>query len=70
MPSELPVMFCPPSITDHCCTQTWDFSVGKFDELLLTLFKRYAELLKKRFSDDFQEVRCNIMIILSLLIES
>lgn len=63
-------MFCPPSITDHCCTQTWDFSVGKFDELLLTLFKRYAELLKKRFSDDFQEVRCNIMIILSLLIES
>ncbi|KEY82701.1 exocyst complex component Sec15 [Aspergillus fumigatus] len=35
---------------------TWDFSVGKFDELLLTLFKRYAELLKKRFSDDFQEI--------------
>ncbi|KAF4162005.1 hypothetical protein CNMCM6936_002692 [Aspergillus lentulus] len=35
---------------------TWEFSVGKFDELLLTLFKRYAELLKKRFSDDFQEI--------------
>ncbi|KAM0118612.1 Rab GTPase-binding exocyst subunit S15 [Aspergillus fumigatus] len=30
--------------------------IGKFDELLLTLFKRYAELLKKRFSDDFQEI--------------
>lgn len=55
------------SITDHCLTQTWEFSVGTFDELLLTLFKRYAELLKKRFSDDFQEVRRNIMINLSLL---
>jgi hypothetical protein len=36
--------------------QTWEFAVGAFDSLLLTLFKNYAELLKRRFSDDFQEV--------------
>lgn len=27
-----------------------------FDKLLLTLFSKYAELLKKRFSDDFREI--------------
>ena len=26
------------------------------DEFLLVLFDKYAELLKKRFSEDFQEV--------------
>ncbi|KAL4782740.1 exocyst complex subunit Sec15-like-domain-containing protein [Aspergillus varians] len=35
---------------------TWDFAVGAFDSLLLTLFRKYAELLKRRFSDDFQEI--------------
>lgn len=35
---------------------TWNFPVGVFDNLLLTLFEKYAELLKKRFSDDFQEI--------------
>lgn len=35
---------------------TWEFAVGAFDSLLLTLFKKYAELLKRRFSDDFQEI--------------
>jgi hypothetical protein len=30
--------------------------VGVFDDFLLKLFEKYAELLKKRFSDDFQEV--------------
>ncbi|KAL4861114.1 hypothetical protein BDV12DRAFT_75444 [Aspergillus spectabilis] len=35
---------------------TWDFAVGAFDNLFLMLFKKYAELLKKRFSDDFQEI--------------
>ncbi|KAL2809026.1 exocyst complex subunit Sec15-like-domain-containing protein [Aspergillus granulosus] len=35
---------------------TWDFAVGAFDNLFLTLFKKYAELLKRRFSDDFQEI--------------
>lgn len=37
--------------------QTWNFPVGVFDDFLLILFERYSELLKKRFSDDFQEVR-------------
>ncbi|KAJ5822901.1 hypothetical protein N7447_005241 [Penicillium robsamsonii] len=35
---------------------TWNFPVRVFDDFLLTLFGKYAELLKKRFSDDFQEV--------------
>ena len=30
--------------------------MGVFDDFLLKLFGKYAELLKKRFSDDFQEV--------------
>ncbi|PLB34506.1 Rab GTPase-binding exocyst subunit SEC15 [Aspergillus candidus] len=34
----------------------WDFQVPVFDNFLLVLFGRYAELLKKRFSDDFQEI--------------
>ncbi|KAF7587462.1 hypothetical protein BBP40_007207 [Aspergillus hancockii] len=35
---------------------SWGFPVGVFDNFLLILFKKYAELLKKRFSDDFQEI--------------
>ncbi|KAL3469387.1 exocyst complex subunit Sec15-like-domain-containing protein [Aspergillus californicus] len=35
---------------------TWDFAVGIFDNLFLILFKKYADLLKRRFSDDFQEI--------------
>ncbi|KKK25075.1 hypothetical protein ARAM_003140 [Aspergillus rambellii] len=34
----------------------WGFAVGTFDNLFLTLFRKYAELLKRRFSDDFQEI--------------
>jgi exocyst complex component 6 len=36
--------------------QKWGYAVGDFKDLLLTLFSKYAELLKKRFSDDFQEI--------------
>ncbi|CAG8244728.1 unnamed protein product [Penicillium salamii] len=35
---------------------TWSFPVRVFDDFLLKLFEKYAELLKKRFSDDFQEI--------------
>ncbi|GKZ85191.1 hypothetical protein AnigIFM56816_010957 [Aspergillus niger] len=35
---------------------TWDFHVGVFDDFLLILFRKYADLLKKRFSDDFREI--------------
>ncbi|KAH7393539.1 exocyst complex subunit Sec15-like-domain-containing protein [Cadophora sp. MPI-SDFR-AT-0126] len=35
---------------------TWGYSVTTLDSFLLTLFDKYAELLKKRFSDDFQEI--------------
>ncbi|KAJ5302053.1 hypothetical protein PENANT_c008G08535 [Penicillium antarcticum] len=35
---------------------TWNFSVHVFEDFTLKLFEKYAELLKKRFSDDFQEV--------------
>lgn len=34
----------------------WGYSVQALDAFLLTLFKEYAELLKKRFGDDFQEI--------------
>ena len=39
--------------------QGWGYSVSVLDTFLLKLFEKYAELLKRRFSDDFQEVRSN-----------
>ena len=35
---------------------TWQFPCGAFNGFLLTLFDKYAELLKERFSDDFLEI--------------
>ncbi|MCJ1258467.1 hypothetical protein MMC24_006300 [Lignoscripta atroalba] len=35
---------------------SWQYPVGTLDSFLLTLFEKYAELLKRRFSDDFQEI--------------
>lgn len=35
---------------------SWHYSVRPLDSFLLTLFDKYAELLKRRFSDDFQEI--------------
>ncbi|KAI1082353.1 exocyst complex subunit Sec15-like protein [Whalleya microplaca] len=34
----------------------WGYSVSRLDEFLVDLFDKYAELLKKRFSEDFQEI--------------
>lgn len=34
----------------------WGYSVSMLDNFLLSLFEKYAELLKRRFSEDFQEV--------------
>lgn len=34
----------------------WGYSVSSLDAFLLRLFEKYAELLKRRFSDDFQEI--------------
>jgi hypothetical protein len=34
----------------------WGYSVSSLDNFLLTLFDKYAELLKRRFSEDFQEI--------------
>ncbi|KAI4142184.1 MAG: hypothetical protein LQ340_007420, partial [Diploschistes diacapsis] len=36
--------------------ESWGYQVRALDSFLLTLFGRYAELLKRRFSDDFQEI--------------
>ena len=36
--------------------ETWGYNVGMLDSFLLTLFEKYAELLKRRFSDDFHEI--------------
>lgn len=35
--------------------QSYNFGVGKLNALLLTLFERYAHLLRERFSVDFQQ---------------
>ncbi|KAA6408872.1 MAG: exocyst complex component Sec15 [Lasallia pustulata] len=35
---------------------SWNYPVALLDSFLLILFEKYAELLKRRFSDDFQEV--------------
>ncbi|KAL8791430.1 MAG: hypothetical protein Q9213_000046 [Squamulea squamosa] len=35
---------------------SYGFTVRLLDAFLLTLFDKYAELLKRRFSDDFQEI--------------
>ncbi|KAI0127894.1 exocyst complex subunit Sec15-like-domain-containing protein [Xylariales sp. AK1849] len=34
----------------------WGYSVSRLDEFLVNLFDKYAELLKRRFSEDFQEI--------------
>ena len=36
--------------------ESWGYQVRTLDSFLLNLFGKYAELLKRRFSDDFQEV--------------
>ena len=36
--------------------ESWGYQVRALDSFLLTLFGKYAELLKRRFSDDFQEI--------------
>ncbi|KAK0645880.1 exocyst complex subunit Sec15-like protein [Cercophora newfieldiana] len=35
---------------------SWGYSVTMMNNLQLTLFNKYAELLRRRFSDDFQEI--------------
>ena len=35
---------------------SWNYPISALDGFLLTLFEKYAELLKRRFSDDFQEI--------------
>ncbi|KND92627.1 Exocyst complex component sec15 [Tolypocladium ophioglossoides CBS 100239] len=34
----------------------WGYSISTLDTFLLTLFEKYADLLKRRFSEDFQEI--------------
>ncbi|KAH3906588.1 exocyst complex component SEC15 [Parastagonospora nodorum] len=36
--------------------EKWGYSVAAMNDLLLTLFSKYSELLKQRFSDDFLEI--------------
>ncbi|KAL9107566.1 MAG: hypothetical protein Q9227_007566 [Pyrenula ochraceoflavens] len=36
--------------------QSWNYPVTAFNGFLLSLFEKYAALLKKRFSDDFLEI--------------
>lgn len=51
---------CPPPKA-HVANNSkgWGYSVSTLDTFLLKLFDKYAELLKRRFSEDFHEVcRC------------
>lgn len=41
-------------------TQGWGYSISTLDTFLLALFDKYAELLKHRFSEDFQEVSASM----------
>ena len=34
----------------------WNYSVTAWNTLVLSIFEQYAQLLKKRFSEDFQEI--------------
>lgn len=45
--------YCDKSLTE---LQSWGYSISMMNSLQLTLFHKYAELLKRRFSEDFQEV--------------
>lgn len=45
-----------PSFALAYSSQSWNYPVRALDSFLLVLFEKYAELLKRRFSDDFQEV--------------
>ncbi|KYK54549.1 Exocyst complex component Sec15 [Drechmeria coniospora] len=36
--------------------ERWGYSILSLDSFLLTLFDKYAQLLKRRFSEDFQEI--------------
>lgn len=40
----------------HLTVQGWGYCVTSLDNFLLTLFEKYATILKRRFIDDFQEV--------------
>lgn len=52
--------------------QGWGYSISTLDTFLLTLFDKYAELLKHRFSEDFQEVSimCPDLFDMPLMIAS
>ena len=36
--------------------RAWSYNVRSLDAFILVLFEKYAELLKSRFSEDFQEI--------------
>jgi exocyst complex component 6 len=36
--------------------ESWNYQIRTLDAFLVTLFEKYAELLKRRFSEDFQEI--------------
>lgn len=59
--------YAHPETINANLKQTWNFSVRVFDDFLLRLFEKYAELLKRRFSDDFQEVRTVLQCLPFLL---
>lgn len=41
---------------------SWGYSTSSMDSLQLTLFEKYSSILRKRFSEDFEEVRLTILL--------
>ena len=42
-----------------CFPQRYDFSVNQLDRYVLNLFRSYSDILKRRFSNDFNQVSHN-----------
>ena len=49
-------------------SQGWGYSVTALDGFLLVLFEKYAELLQRRFSDDFHEVCVWLLSLVIVLV--
>jgi hypothetical protein len=42
--------------------QGYGYSVNQLNTLLLTLFERYSQLLQRKFSGDFEQVRPDVLL--------
>jgi hypothetical protein len=55
--SSIRVALVDPQLTILILTQGYSYSVNQLNSLLLTLFERYSQLLQRKLSGDFEQVR-------------